>query len=61
MDEQMFTDRMNWKHMKELHKAVSDESLTLKVFKNISGVSAHHWVMLQAWVPHFKVIQVKFS
>lgn len=57
----MFMDNVNWKCKKELHIAASTESLTLKCFKNPSGVSIRHWVTLQAWTPFFKAIQVKFS
>lgn len=57
----MFTDNVNWKHKKKLHKDALVESLTLKCFKNMSGVTSCRWVMLQALVPHFKAVQVKFS
>lgn len=58
----MFMDNMNCKLQKELHQLAPSESLALKCFKNISsGVRVHHWVMLQAWEPHFKAVQVKVS
>ena len=57
----MSTHNANWEHKKELHKAASSQSLTLGCFKNISGLTACHWVMLQAWAAHFKAVQVKFS
>lgn len=55
------TSKYLWKRKKEMHKIALAESFTFRCFKNASRVRAYHWVMLQAWAPHPKMAQIKFS